>query len=138
MNYHNKKYIEMSGLGLAEKERMSRLSQILTDLKSQGNLIGVLFAERNGKVIYIVGEENFNYEEFSSMCASVLESASELSKAMGEKRIEKIITEVEDKIIIILECDKNTFLVLMANSESHTNKVLSKMENYIKKLLILY
>lgn len=128
----------MSGLGLAESEKTSKLSQILIDLKSQGNLIGVLFAERSGKVIYIVGEENFNYEEFSSMCASVLESALELSKVMGEKRIKKIITEVEGKIFIILECDKFTFLVLSANSESHINKVLSKMENYIKKLMILY
>ena len=128
----------MSGLGLAESEKLRKLSQILTDLKGQGNLLGVMFAERSGKVINIVGEEDFNYDEFSSMCASVLESALELSNVMGEKKIEKIVTELEGRLIIILECDKFTFLILNANSESHINKVLSKMENYIKKLLILY
>ena len=128
----------MSGLGLAESEKKNKLSQILTELKDQGNLIGALFAERNGKIICIVGEQNFNYEEFSSMCASVLESALELSKVMSEKRIEKIVTEVEGKIIIILECDKSTFLVLSANSESHINLILRDLEDYVKKLLILY
>ena len=128
----------MSGLGLTESEKKKKMSEILTNLKSEGNLLGVVFAERNGKVVSVVDDNEFNYEEFSSMCASVLESALELSRATGDKKLKRIITELNDKIIIILECDNYTFIVLTASSESHVDQVMNNFENNLNKLLILY
>ncbi|MFW9952353.1 MAG: roadblock/LC7 domain-containing protein [Candidatus Thorarchaeota archaeon] len=100
----------MSGLGLSESEKMEKLSHELSNLKSQGNLSGILFSERSGKLIKALYDNEFDFEEFSSMCASVLESALELGRAMGDKKVKKIITELEQKIIILLECDRKTFL----------------------------
>lgn len=128
----------MSGLGLTESQKMKKLSQILTTLKKEGNLVGVIFAERSGKLITKAYDYDFNFEEFSSMCASVLESALGLSSAMGDQKIARLITELESTTILIFECDEHTFLILAAKLDSKISQVIDKMEEYKKKILFLY
>jgi predicted regulator of Ras-like GTPase activity (Roadblock/LC7/MglB family) len=128
----------MSGLGLTEAQKMKKMSQILMNLKNEGNLIGVVFAERNGRLISKVYDNDYNFEEFSSMCASVLESVLSLSSAMGDQKMAKIITELESTTILIFECDAHTFLILAAKSDSKVTQIMDKLEEYKKKILFLY
>jgi predicted regulator of Ras-like GTPase activity (Roadblock/LC7/MglB family) len=128
----------MTGSDLTKSLKLKKLSQILTNLKDEGNLAGVIFAERNGRLISKVVDKDFNFEEFSSMCASVLESVLGLGKAMGDKRMRKIITELETTTLLIFECEKHTFLVLATKSDSQINKLMDRLEDYKKKVLFLY
>jgi predicted regulator of Ras-like GTPase activity (Roadblock/LC7/MglB family) len=72
------------------------------------------------------------------MCASVLESATDLGRTMGDRKVNKIIAELEEQTIVIIECDEKTFLVFNINYESNLNIILEKIEVYIRKIIFLY
>jgi predicted regulator of Ras-like GTPase activity (Roadblock/LC7/MglB family) len=72
------------------------------------------------------------------MCASVLESAIGLSHTMGDRKATKIIAELGNQTIVVMECDEKTFLVFDLKFESNFNVILEKMEDYIRKLIFLY
>jgi len=72
------------------------------------------------------------------MCASVLESATGLGRTMGDRKVNKIIAELEGQTIVIIECDEKTFLVFDINNESNFNIILENLEVYIRKIIFLY
>ena len=123
---------------LSKTEKDKRLTQIMAQIKSNGNLLGVLFSYRDGGLI----AENFavkiDFDNFTSMCASVLESAIGLGRTVGDRKAVKIIAELETQTIVITECDEKTFLVFDLNFESDFNSILEKMEDYIRKIIFLY
>lgn len=121
-----------------DSEKAQRLNQLLEDLKREGNLAGILFSYREGNLITENIGKEFNSEEFSSMCASVLESAIGLNKTMNDKKLVKIIAELEKQTIIIVECDEKTFLALILNEESKVNSILENIEKYIRKIIFFY
>jgi len=117
------------------------LNQILNKLKRKGKLKGVIFSYREGEIIAenLSGEyPEFNGDEYSSMCASVLESALGLGKAIGGKKFNKIIAEQDKDTIILIECDEKTFLSFILNDNSKINPILDEIEKYIRKIIFLY
>ena len=57
---------------------------------------------------------------------------------MGDRKVNKIIAELEGQTIVIIECDEKTFLVFDINYESNFNIILEKIEGYIRKIIFLY
>jgi predicted regulator of Ras-like GTPase activity (Roadblock/LC7/MglB family) len=130
--------LNMDGLELPKTEKVKKLTQIMDLIKSSGNLLGVLFAYRDGGLIAENFKERIDFNNFTSMCASVLESAIGLSRTMGDRKTIKIIAELETQTIVITECDEKTFLVFDLNYESNFDVILEKMEDYIRKIIFLY
>jgi predicted regulator of Ras-like GTPase activity (Roadblock/LC7/MglB family) len=121
--------------------KSDRLSQILSEMKEEGKFQGVLLSFRNGEDICSVFDENIkmiNSSELSSMCASVLEGANNLRKLIGEEKLTKIITELNSYMLIIVQCDKNVFLTLIADYNSRVNLIIDSIEEYQKKIIFLY
>ncbi|MBY9002706.1 MAG: roadblock/LC7 domain-containing protein [Candidatus Lokiarchaeota archaeon] len=122
----------------SEQPVVKNVRLILDEIKKKGNLNGVLFSYKEGSLIADNIEAQLDKSVFSSMCASVLESASSLGKSSGGLKLKKIITELESQIIIILECSDDTFLTLLLNQNSETGKILSNINYYIRKIILLY
>ena len=130
--------LNMDELELPKTEKVKMLTQIMNLIKNNGNLLGVLFAYRDGGLIAENFKEKIDFNNFTSMCASVLESAIGLNRTLGDKKTTKIIAELETQTIVITECDEKTFLVFNINKESNFNVLLEKMEDYIRKIIFLY
>ncbi len=130
--------LNMDELDGPKTEKVKRLTQIMELIKENGNLLGVLFAYREGGLIAEKFKEKIDFDNFTSMCASVLESAISLGRTMGDKKAAKIIAELGNQTIVITECDERTFLVFDLNNESNFNVILEKMEDYIRKIIFLY
>jgi len=128
----------MNEIELPKPQKIEKLNQTLGELKNKGNLLGVLFAYRNGGLIGKDFKEDIDFDNFTSMCASVLESATGLGRTMGDRKVNKIIAELEGQTIVIIECDEKTFLVFDINYESNFNIILEKIEGYIRKIIFLY
>jgi predicted regulator of Ras-like GTPase activity (Roadblock/LC7/MglB family) len=130
--------LNMDELELPKTEKVKKLTQIMDLIKDNGNLLGVLFAYRDGGLIAENFKEEIDFDNFTSMCASVLESAISLGRTMEDKKAVKIIAELGTQTIVITECDDKTFLVFDLNYESNFNVILEKMEDYIRKIIFLY
>jgi G:T-mismatch repair DNA endonuclease (very short patch repair protein) len=57
---------------------------------------------------------------------------------MGDRKATKIIAELGNQTIVVMECDEKTFLVFDLTYESNFNAILEKLEDYIRKLIFLY
>ena len=80
--------LNMDGLELPKTEKVKKLTQVMDLIKDDGNLLGVLFAYRDGGLIAENFREEIDFDNFTSMCASVLESAISLgSKWEIEKQL---------------------------------------------------
>jgi len=128
----------MDELEIPKTEKVKFLAQIMDQIKENGNLLGSLFAYRDGGLIAENFKEKVDFDNFTSMCASVLESAIELSHTIGDKKVTKIVAELGTQTIVITECDEKTFLAFDLNYESDFYKTLEKIEGYIRKLIFLY
>lgn len=118
--------------------KIQKLREILDDIKSKGDLDGVLLSDREGNLILDNFIKELDKSNCSSMCASVFESALEIGRRSGDQKLIKIITEIEEQSIFILGCDEKRFLTLFANYESKINALFNKIEDYIKKIVLLY
>jgi predicted regulator of Ras-like GTPase activity (Roadblock/LC7/MglB family) len=121
--------------------KKDQLSQILNQLREEGKFQGILLSYRNGEPICISFNENLkdmDGSELSSMCASVLEGANNLKNVIGEESLTKIVAELNSYIFLIIQCDKDVFLTLIADFNSDVKKVLDSIERIIKKILLLY
>jgi predicted regulator of Ras-like GTPase activity (Roadblock/LC7/MglB family) len=125
-------------MNLSNLEQFDELSLILKELKYMGNLVGVIFAFRDGGLICENLEKDSNSIEFISMCAPVLESAVGIGEVIGNQDLHKIIVELEETTLFVLECDNNTFLVLIINRESKISYIFNKLDGIIQKIIKLY
>ena len=118
--------------------KKGKLQQIIDEIKKAGLLIGVLLSDREGNLILDNLSMEFDKSNCSSMCASVLESALSIGRSSGDQKVVKIIAEIEETSIIIIECDEKRFLTLFADYESKINTLLEEIKNYIKKIVLIY
>ena len=114
---------------------LEKLKLILDEMKNIGNLEGIFLAYRDGGFITENLNKNIDGNKFSSMCASVLESAEELGKTIEDKKINKIITEIEKISILIFKCDESIFLTIIINEESKIGLIFDQLEIYIQRIL---
>jgi len=121
--------------------KKSQLVQVLNDLKQRGAFPGVLLAYKDGGLIHSIINEDIKpleVHELSSMCASVLESANNISAVIGEEKPKKIVAELRSYILIIVPCHKDVFLTFIIDENSHVFKILDSIEEHKKKILFLY
>ena len=119
-------------------QKMDGLYQFLDDIKNQSNLEGIIFAHRNGELIIENLKKEFDSKSFTSMCASVLESAVGIGETIGEQEINKIIAELAEKTILIFKCDNKTFLIIIVNRESNASLILETFNEIIHKVVKMY
>lgn len=119
-------------------QKFNELHQLLDKIKNKGNLEGIIFAYRDGGLIFENIGDDFNSKQFSSMCASVLESAVGIGETIGNRKINKIVAEVIERTILIFECDDRTFLTIIIKRESNANLVLSQLDEIIQKIIKMY
>jgi predicted regulator of Ras-like GTPase activity (Roadblock/LC7/MglB family) len=122
----------------SEHQKYSDIQRIIDEIKKKGSLNGVLFAYKEGSLITDNLNAPLDKSVFSSMCASVLESASSLGKSSGDLMLKKIIAELKSQVIIILECNDETFLALFVNNNSRTEMILNSINDYIRKIILLF
>ncbi|MFX1316933.1 MAG: roadblock/LC7 domain-containing protein, partial [Promethearchaeota archaeon] len=108
------------------KQKLENLISLLNEMKTLGKLEGLIFANRDGGLITENINKNVDLQEFSSMCASVLESAENIGQTIRSEKLGKIITELDDKTILIINCDENTFLTLIISEESKIGLILDQ------------
>ncbi len=128
----------MNSMNNSNLQNTSELFQQINDLKSTGNLDGAIFAYRDGSLIIESLGNNVKSKELVSMCASALESAVGIGDAIGSQKINKVIAELEEKSILIFECDNNTFLILIINRESDVSHILNRLDGIIQKMIKMY
>jgi len=126
--------LNMDGLELPKTEKVKKLTQIMNLIKDE---LGILFAYRDGGLIAENFRDEIDFNNFTSMCASVLESAISLGRTMGDRKAAKVIAELGTQTIVITECDEKTFLVFDLDYQSNFNVILEKMEQYIRKIIII-
>jgi len=122
-------------------DKNEQLYQVLNELKQEGNFQGVLLSYRNGEPICKIFNDKITYinsSELSSMCASVLEGSNNLREVLGQENLTKIVAELDSYLLIIIQCDKNVFLIFIADYQSHVTEVLDSIEKYQKKIIFLY
>ena len=83
-------------------KNFEELNKILDELKEKGNLSGILLSYRDGELISARFDEDIDVKTFSAMSASVIGSAEGLGTTVGERKIGKIITELEEQTIILV------------------------------------
>jgi len=114
--------------------KYSEVSQLVNEIKNNENLDGIIFAYRDGELISENIGDELNCRKFASMCATVLESAIGIGEIIGNQKFKKVIAELEDKTLLIFECDNNTFFILIINRESNISYIINKLENIIQKV----
>jgi len=120
------------------REINPNLIRIFDEIKEKGNFSGVLFAYRDGELISQNFGDQLSSKKFTSMCASVLEGATDLGKAIGDRKLNKIIAEAEEYTILIIECDNKSFLAFVVNEDSKVEQILSQIQKYIQEIKDLY
>ena len=119
-------------------EKSEETKRLLDEFNQKGDLDGIIYAYRDGGIITEITGNEFDCKNFTSMCASVLESALGIGETIGNRRINKIITELEEKTIFIFECDKNTFLILIVKRESNINLIFNQLNEFIQNLIKIH
>ena len=118
---------------LSQAQKFKKLELILEEIKNVGKLKGVILADRDGALITENVGEDKDYNEFSAMCASVLESAEGLGQMIGNK-VSKIITDLDEQTIVIIECENKTFLSFLIEKDSQFGLVLNKIADFKRKI----
>ncbi|MFX1426860.1 MAG: roadblock/LC7 domain-containing protein [Promethearchaeota archaeon] len=125
----------MKESGKGNSEDSDELTNIINELKTQGNFTGVLYIRRDGEILNESIEKPIDTKAFASMCASVLEGAMELSETMGNQNIRKIIAELNNETIIIIRIENSSFLVCILNPQSNSNLLLEDLDRYIQNIM---
>ncbi|MHA2280992.1 MAG: roadblock/LC7 domain-containing protein [Promethearchaeota archaeon] len=128
----------MNGPPKINNHNINELSLMLNDLKEKWKFKGIIFANRNGEIIYENVGKNIDWKKFTSMCASVFESAVGLGETMGNQKIGKIITELEKISILMVEIkEKKVFLIFIINNQTDSSFIFDYMEEFIRKINLL-
>lgn len=118
---------------LSQAQKFKKLELVLEEIKNVGKLKGVILSDRDGSLITENVGEDKDYNTFSAMCASVLESAEGLGQNIGGN-VNKIITELDKQTIVIIKCENNTFLSFIIEKDSHFGLVLKKISDFTEKI----
>ena len=121
-----------------ESRKLEDVRLILDELKENGNLIGVLLSFRDGEMILDNFQEDIDIKTFAAMSASVIGSAEGLGKTVGDRTIKKIITELEERTIIVVGCGERIVVTLVVKDESKVDPILSEIDNYLEKIIKIY
>ncbi|MFX1324916.1 MAG: roadblock/LC7 domain-containing protein [Promethearchaeota archaeon] len=109
----------------------NEIIRVLNNLKEKGDFIGFLLIDRNGEIISENVSVNMDSKKFASMCASVLESALGLGQTVGSQKINKIIAELDEKTVLIIQMNDNkNFISFILGDESNFS-FFEQLESYL-------
>ncbi|MFX1236800.1 MAG: roadblock/LC7 domain-containing protein [Promethearchaeota archaeon] len=128
----------MSNNKTSIQRHAKKLEELLAELKLKGNLIGVMLVSREGNVVSNNFKRDIDKTTFSAMCALAIESADTLRDILSEGTSLKIITELNNCSIILMKCSNALFLVFFVGNSSNMDPVIDKIDDYIKKIILLY
>ncbi|MBD3194207.1 MAG: hypothetical protein GF317_04075 [Candidatus Lokiarchaeota archaeon] len=112
-----------------------RLNELMKEIKTKANLLGVLLSYKDGRLLAKAIAEELNLKEFVPMIASVLKSAEGLGESIGEKEVKKIITHLKNCTIIISQFrQKSLFLTFLLDHDSLIEPILKEIDNYLRKI----
>ena len=113
-----------------------KIGKILNKLKRGGNFAGVLLSNRDGELNESVDDvkESLNSKEYDAMCASALKSAENLGHEISNRKVVKIISELENYTILFIGCTEKTFLTLITHNESKVNLNPQFIQNYVNQI----
>ncbi|TXT65611.1 MAG: hypothetical protein BAJALOKI3v1_90054 [Promethearchaeota archaeon] len=115
--------------------KISKLNEIIDDIKVQGDLSGVILAYKDGRLIVENTEGTYNFDEFIPLIASALRSAEDIGDCVSGRKVKKIIAQLEDISIMILKTKiKSAFLALIINEESCVGSVLENFDTLSKQI----
>jgi predicted regulator of Ras-like GTPase activity (Roadblock/LC7/MglB family) len=97
-------------------------------------LVGVILASRDGKLIGESLDTKISTEQFVAMYASVMNSAENLAKSMDNRKLDTLITELENNSILIRICAYKSYLILIMDKKSRISDILPKIESYMEKI----
>jgi predicted regulator of Ras-like GTPase activity (Roadblock/LC7/MglB family) len=117
--------------------KKEKLSSFLGKLKKEIGFTDILVSTKDGKKLVRKLETKFHSKKFSAMCASVLRSAQDIGNAADDRNVDKIITRLEDKNIIIMNINKEFFMILICNENAKVKRFLDSKEKYLEKILSL-
>ncbi|MBY8982490.1 MAG: roadblock/LC7 domain-containing protein [Candidatus Lokiarchaeota archaeon] len=119
----------------SEIPKYEKLSKIITEIKNKGNFSGVILSYLDGRLLVKSTIDDYNFEEFIPMIASVLKSADGIGKTIGGRRLQKIIAQLEDISLMILKSkENNVFLTLIIDDETNIDPILENIDEYFKKI----
>ena len=117
--------------------KKEKVSTFLRKLKEEIGFTDILISTKDGKKLVRNLETKFHSKKFSAMCASVLRSAQDIGNAADDRNVDKIITRLEDKNIIIMNINENFFMILVCNENAKVKRFLDSKEKYLEKILSL-
>jgi len=118
-----------------ESQNSLKINLILDEMKEMGHFKGIMLSYRNGRLIAQNIGNNTDFNEFAAMCASVLESAEGLGKSFGATKTGKIIAELGNYTIIIIECNYDIFLTFILNNDSQIELVFKNLNDFSQKII---
>ena len=128
----------MNGTPNSSTHEKRDLLFILNEIIDRGNFTGIIFANRNGEILNEIIKKNIDSKQFTSMCASVIESAVGLGETMGNQQIVKIIGELEEHTVLFFQIkNKDAFLIFLLNNQTDSTFISEYLEEYIKEISTL-
>ena len=118
-----------------KSQKTQKISLILDEMRELGKFRGIMLSYRNGGLIAQNIGNNTDFNEFAAMCASVLESAEGLGKSFGAMKLGKIIAELGNYTIIIIECNNDIFLTFILNNDSQIELVFKNLAEFSQKII---
>ncbi len=128
----------MNNINPQQTRSFEKIRLILNEMKEKCNLYGVALSNREGDLISENLGKDFDGKLFAAMNASVMKSAEELEKTIDGKEIRKIITELYDKTIIIINCGEKALLTIFLEKHSINGTIMNELEDYVKKISDIY
>ncbi len=118
-----------------KSQKTQKINLFLDEMKELGKFRGIMLSYRNGGLIAQNIGDNTDFNEFAAMCASVLESAEGLGKSFGAMKLGKIIAELGNYTIIIIECNNDIFLTFILNNDSQIELVFKNLAEFSQKII---
>ena len=117
---------------------LEKVLKILDEIKECSNLLGVFLLYRDGRTISQNYKKDFDFKTFAAMCATAVDRAEELSHSIGDRRFKKIIAEVNDHSVYLIECGNKLLLAFLIDEKSKLDPVFNKLVDYIKHITEIY
>jgi predicted regulator of Ras-like GTPase activity (Roadblock/LC7/MglB family) len=116
----------------------SKINSILLEIKQKGDLSGVILSYRDGGLIAENYGKEFDTNTFTAMCASIIGGAEGLGQTIGDRSFRKIVTELDDKSIIMIGCGTKSILTLILERTSTGGSIFENLDNLIKEISKLF
>ena len=116
------------------RNTLEKIKSILDEMKEKGDFYGLALLNQEGNPIIDNVEQDFDRDIFAAMNASVMKCAEDLGKVIGDRKVCKIITELHDKMIIIVRCGEEKLLIIFFKKHSINGYIIDELHDYVQKI----